>query len=76
MGGFWTDILKCSEGEGDHFFDFFFPRDIRNKRFARSKIFRYRLPKDILSKRHRKRKGGAHPDPDPTLEKRPDPQPN
>ena len=24
MGGFWTDISKCSEGEGDQFFDFFF----------------------------------------------------
>ena len=33
MGGFWTDISNCSEGEGDQiFFYLIFHRDIRNKK--------------------------------------------
>ena len=60
MGGFWTDILKCSEGKGDKFFFLFFIRTSATKRFAGSRIFRYGLPQDILSKRKRKREGGAY----------------
>ena len=39
MGGFWTDISKCSEGEGDQIFRFFFHRDIRNKKVCKVKNF-------------------------------------
>ena len=40
MGGFWTDISKCSEREGDQvFFKFFFHRDIRNKKVCKVKNF-------------------------------------
>jgi len=55
MGGFWTDIPKCSEGEGGQFFFFFFffIGTSATKRFARSRIFRYGLPQDILNKRQR-----------------------
>ena len=35
-------------------------RDIRSKRFARPRIFRYGLSHDILSKRQRKREWGAY----------------
>ena len=37
MCGFWTDISKCSEREGDHFFSFH--RDIRNKKVCKVKNF-------------------------------------
>ena len=45
MGGFWTVISKCSEGEGDQVF--FFAGTSATKRFARSIIFRYGLPQDM-----------------------------
>ena len=54
MGGLWTDISKCSEGEGRGT-TFFFIGTFATKRFARSRIFRYGLFHDILSKRRRKR---------------------
>ena len=40
IGGFWTDISKRSEGEGDQFFIFFFIGTSATKRVARSIIFR------------------------------------
>ena len=49
MGGFWTNILKCSEGEGAiFFFFFFFILTSATKRFAKSRIFRYGLSLDFL----------------------------
>ena len=38
MGGLWTDISKCSEGEGDQILDFFY-RDILNKEVCKVKNF-------------------------------------
>ena len=56
MGGFWTDISKSSEGEGDEIFRFFFRGTSATKRFARSRILRYGLSHDILSKGKEKRR--------------------
>ena len=65
MDGFWNDIAKCSEGEGDQIFRFFFIGKSATKKFARSRIFRYGLFNVILSKRQRKREGGAYSAPPP-----------
>ena len=40
MGGFWTDISKSSEREGDQFFFlYFFQMAIRNKKVCKVKNF-------------------------------------
>ena len=46
-------------GRGTKFLDFFLIGTSATKWFAGSRIFRYGLPQDILSKRQRKREGGA-----------------
>ena len=56
-GGFWTDFSKCSERGLKRIFNFFFLRGSATKRFARSRIFRYGLPQDILSKRQKSFEG-------------------
>ena len=48
MGGFWTDISKCSEGERDQIFWFFFHRGIRNKKVCKVKNFRVWVPYKII----------------------------
>jgi len=61
MASFWTHISKCSE-RGQNYFFCTFHRGICNKKsFERLRIFRYGLPKDILSKGQKTRKGGGAP---------------
>ena len=55
-GGFWTDFQSALRG-GKTIFLIFFIGASAKKRFARSKIFGYGLPQDILSKKA-KSKGG------------------
>ena len=64
IGGFWTDISKCSEGGGKtKFIDFFFFIGASaTERFARSSIFKYGCHKIILNKRQ-KREGRTAPFP-------------
>ena len=57
IGGFWTDISKYSERG---FFDVFSKGASATKRFARSRIFKYWLPQDILSKGKKTRWGGVN----------------
>ena len=55
-GGFWTNFQIFLRGGKTKFLDFCFIWAFEIKRFARSRIFRYGLPQDVLCKG--KKKGG------------------
>jgi len=59
MAGFWSHISKCSERGQNYFFCiFFFIGASAIKNIERYSIFRYGLPKDILSKGQKNKEGG------------------
>ena len=61
QGRFLDRFSKCSErGKNYFFYLFFFIWASATKRIAKSIIFRYWLPQDILSKRQKAREGGAY----------------
>ena len=47
-------MFSSLRGVEANFSDLFFQRGIRDKRIARSRIFTYEFPQDILSKRQKK----------------------
>ena len=58
-------MFSSLRGVEANFSDLFFQRGIRDKRIARSRIFTYEFPQDILSKRKKKqgRDGVRRPSP-------------
>ena len=57
IGGFWTDISKCSDGGTTKLI--FFKRGIGNQKVCKVKNFQVWVPQDILSERQ-KNKGGSY----------------
>ena len=66
IGSFWTDISKCSEGVGAKFFDFFFHRDIRNKKVCKVKNFQIWVASRYFEQKVKKRGGRGVLRPPPT----------
>ena len=59
MGGFKPIFQSALRGDKTKLFDFFFIEASATIRFSMSRIFRYELPRGILSKRQKSKGGGG-----------------